>query len=186
VRTSVWQECRIRLVPSLVVFNLFFPVWLAWLTESRPGGDLLDQLQENLPFSCVLLLFVIVPSPVLRSTGAPMEHHMLSLHYSVRTGFLPLASLFADWTPELKGLRSSLVGIRKALPAAILMSAGSSIYIAATVPESHAFFLTTAAHSVFVGILLNKLITARLWNICSLEEQLRLQKHYLATSITKL
>lgn len=184
--TNVWQECRIRLVTALVLVDLFLPVWLAWLTESRPESDLRDQFRENLPLFCGMLLFVLIPTPALKSPGTLPEHQMLCLRYAARTGLLPLASLFTDWTTELKGWRRGLEIVLKALPATTLISAGSSIYIAATVPGSCAYLLMAASLSVFLGILLIKLIEARLRNICSIEEQLQLQKRYLATSVTKL
>jgi ABC-type siderophore export system fused ATPase/permease subunit len=133
-----------------------------------------------------MLLFVLIPSPVLKPACTLSEDHMLCFAYAVRTGILPLASLFTDWTTELKGWRCGLERVLNVLPAATMISAGSSIYLAALVPGSYACFLTSAALSVFLGILLIKLISARLRNICSIEEQLHLQKQYLATTVTKL
>jgi hypothetical protein len=172
---------------ALVFVNFFLiPVSLAWLRDLWPGSSHWDQLWGNLPLFSEFLLFVLIPSPVLKPACTLSEDHVLSFQYAVRTGILPLASLFSDWTAELMDWRCGLEKFLKALPAAILISAGSTVYAAAVIPVSSAYFLTCAATSVFLGIVLIKLIKARLRNVCSLEEQLKLQRKHLAMSVTHL
>ena len=111
---------------------------------------------------------------------------MRCFRYAVRTGILPLASLFSDWTTELIEWRRGLERVFRALPAAILVSAASTVYAASVLPVSYASLLTSAALPVFLGLVFRDLIKASLRNVCSLEEQLQLQRQYLTTSITKL
>jgi hypothetical protein len=87
---------------------------------------------------------------------------------------------------ELISWRRGLERVLRALPATILISAGSTVYAAAALPGSFAYFLTSTATSIFLGLVLIELTKARLRNVCSLEEQLQLQRQYLRTSITKL
>lgn len=68
----------------------------------------------------------------------------------------------------------------------MLISAGCAVYVASAIPGSYAYFLTSAALSVFLGMLLIKLVEERLRNIYSVEQQLQLQKQYLATSAAEL
>jgi hypothetical protein len=65
-------ECRRRLLPALVFFNVFLiPLWLAWQADARPGTAYLDLFRGNLPVFCGLFLFVLVPSPILKPAFAP-------------------------------------------------------------------------------------------------------------------
>jgi hypothetical protein len=180
-------ECRRRLWPALVFLNVFpIPLWLAWQADARPGTVYWDLLWGNLPIFCGLFLFVLVPSPILKPASALSEDQMRCFRYAVRTGMLPLASLFRDWTTELIQCRRGLERALRALPASILVSAGSAVYAAAALPGSYGYFLTSAAMAVFLGVVLMEQTRGRLQNICSLEEQLQLQNLYLRTSITKL
>lgn len=185
--TGIRPERRRRLLPGLVFVSVFLvPVWLAWLADLRPGSSHWDLLWESLPLFCGLFLFVLIPSPVLKPACTLPEDHMRSFEYAVRTGTLPLASLFIDWTPDLICWRGGLERILRALPATILVSAGSTAYAAAVLPGSWAYFLTSTIMCIFLGVVFMKLIRTRLRNICSLEEQLQLQNQYLGTSLTKL
>lgn len=180
-------ECRRRLWPALVFLIVFLiPLWLAWQTDARPETAYWDLLRGNLPIFCGLFLFVLIPSPILKPASALPEDQMRCFRYAARTGILPLASLFRDWTTELTECRRGLERVLRALPATILVSFGSTVYAAAVLPGSYGYFLTNAAMSVFLGLVLIELTRARLRNVGSLEEQLQLQNHYLRTSITKL
>lgn len=180
-------ECRSRLLPALAFLNVFLiPLWLAWQADARPGMGHWDLLWGNLPVFCGLFLFVLSPSPILKPACALSDDQMRCFRYAVRTGILPLASLFSDWTTELIEWRSGLERVLRALPAAILISAASTVYAAAVLNLSYAYFLTSAAVPVFLDLVLIELIKASLRNVCSLEEQLQLQRQYLTTSITKL
>ncbi|CCQ44457.1 hypothetical protein ARTSIC4J27_383 [Pseudarthrobacter siccitolerans] len=180
-------ESRRRLLPALVFLIVFLiPLGPAWQADARPGTAYWDLLRGNLPVSCGLFLFVLIPSPILKPASALPEDQMRCFQYAVRTGILPLASLFRDWTTELAECRRGLERVLRALPATILVSFGSTVYAAAVLPGSYGYFLMNAAMSVFLGLVLIELTRARLRNVGSLEEQLQLQNHYLRTSITKL
>jgi len=183
----MWPECRRRLLPALVFLNVFLiPLWLAWQADARPGTVYWDLLWGNLPLFCGLFLFVLVPSPILKPASALSEDQMRCLRYAVQTGTLPLASLFSDWTTELFERRRGLERALHAVPSIILISAGSTVYVAAALPGSYGYFLTNAAMAVFLGLVLTEHTRARLKSIRSLEEQLQLQNLYLRTSITRL
>lgn len=185
--TGIRLECRRRLWPALVFLILFLiPLWLAWQTEARPGTAYGDLLRGNLPVFCGLFLFVLVPSPILKPASALPEDQMRCFQYAVGTGILPLASLFRDWTTELIACRQGLERVLRALPVAILISVGGTVYAAAALPGSYGYFLTNAVMSVFLGLVLIGQTRARLSNICSLEEQLQLQNIHLRTAITRL
>jgi hypothetical protein len=127
------------------------------------------------------------PSTQFRAARLPLpEDQMRCFRYAARTGVLPLASLFRDWTTELTECRRGLERVLRALPATILVSFGSTVYGAAVLPGSYGYFLTNAVMSVFLGLVLIEQTRARLRNVGSLEEQLQLQNHYLRTSIAKL
>ncbi len=183
----MWLEGRRRLVPALVFLNVFLiPLWLAWQADARPGTAYWDLLRGNLPVFCGLFLFVLVPSPILKPGSTLPNNQLRCFRYAVGTGILPLASLFRDWTTELVERRRGLERALRALPVAILISGGSTVYAAAVLPGSYGYFLTSAAVSVFLCPVLMEQTRAHLRNICSLEEQLQLQNLYLRTSITKL
>lgn len=185
--TGLRLECRRRLLPAFVFLNVFLiPLWLAWQADARPGTAYWDLLRGNLPVFCGLFLFVLIPSPILKPASALPEDQIRCFQYAVGTGILSLASLFRDWTKELLECRKGLERVLRALPVAILISGGSTVYAAAVLPGSCGYFLTSAAMSVFLGLVLIEQTKDRLRNICSLEEQLQLQNLYLRTSITKL
>jgi hypothetical protein len=181
-------ESRRRLWPALVFLNVFLiPLWLAWQADARPGTAYWDLLWGNLPaFWGLFLFFVLIPSPILKPASALPEDQIRCFQYAVGTGILSLASLFGDWTTELIECRKGLERVLRALPVAILISVGSTVYAAAVLPGSYGYFLTSAAMAVFLGVVLMEQTRGRLQNICSLEEQLQLQNLYLRTSITKL
>ncbi|MDQ0691014.1 hypothetical protein [Arthrobacter sp. W4I7] len=184
---SMRLEYRTRLLSALAFGHVvLIPVSLAWLTDLGPESSQADQLWGNLPVLCGLLLFVLIPSPVLKPACTLSEDHRPPFQYAVRTGVLPLASLFSDWTTELTDWRCGLEKLLDALPAAILISAGSPVYAAAVIPVNSAYFLTCAATSGFLGIVLIEWLKARFRNVCSLEEQLKLQRKHLAKSVTHL
>lgn len=185
--TGIRLECRRRLLPALFFLNVFLiPLWLAWQADARPGTAYWDLLQGNLPVFYGLFLFVLVPSPILKPASTLPNNQLRCFRYAVGTGILPLASLFSDWTSELVERRCGLERVLSALPAIILIVAGSNVYAAAVLPVSYGYSLTSAAMAVFLGPVLLEQTGARLRNVCSLEEQLQLQNLYLRTSTTKL
>jgi hypothetical protein len=174
-------------LPTLAFLNFFLiPLWLAWEADARPGTAFWDLLRGNLPVFCGLFLFVLIPSPVLKPACTLPNDQRRYFRYAVGTGILPLASLFSDWTMELIAWRRGLERVLRALPATILVSAGSNVYAAAAIPGSKSYFLTSAAMSVFLGPVLTKLTRARLRSLCSLEEQLQLQRQYLEPPSPKM
>lgn len=181
MKTVTPPRSPLGLWPALFLVTCFvIPVWLAMRTDVHPGTSHWDHLWENLPLLGGLLLFVLTPSPFLRSAYTLSNDQMRCFRYAIRTGTLPLASLFSDWTTDLMGSRRSLETLLNALPAAILVSAGSTAYATSLVHGSYTYFLTSAASSVFLGIVLFKLAAVRLRNICLLQEQLQVQAEYLA------
>jgi hypothetical protein len=58
--TTMPLQYPIRLWPALFLVSGFvIPVWHAWLADFRPGTSHWDQLWENLPLFCGLLVFVL-------------------------------------------------------------------------------------------------------------------------------
>jgi hypothetical protein len=176
----VQRKFRPRLWPSLAFIVVFAPIWLAWVTELQRGGRQLEEMWGSVPVLYELLLFVLVPSPVFRPAGTLSEDHEPSFQYAVRTGTLPLASLFGDWTEELMERRCGLERALRALPTCMVISAGCILDATADRPTGCEYFIACGATAVFLGIVLMNMVNARLANLCSLEVQLQLQRQHLA------
>lgn len=96
------RKFRSSLLGLLAAGSYFLPCCLILLMDFYPGTSSADHLSSAahlLAAGLILVLHPLLPSQAI-GTRLP-EEHKDQLRYALRSGALPLASLFSDWSGEL-------------------------------------------------------------------------------------
>lgn len=107
------------------------------------------------------------------------EGHQDQLKYALRSGVLPLASLFSDWRDELAQQARTYSLALRALPAGTAALTFIDGYGFFRDPDSGLLFLCCAVATATLGIAVFAFSAARLKSIEALEAKLREQIHLL-------
>ena len=154
------------------------PLCLVWMLELNPGTTYLDHLPAAIPMLGALVL-LIAPSRGTGPDGALPDEHVDVFRYAIRSGVLPIASLFSDWRCELERRRSLLELVRRVLPTATGTACALDLYGALLDPAGRVFFLASAVAAATFGVAVYSLSSVRLGNIGLVGERLRLQTRLL-------
>ncbi|TAP42862.1 hypothetical protein [Arthrobacter sp. S39] len=113
--------------------------------------------------------------PARAPPAAMPEEHQDQLKYAVRSGALPLASLFCDWPVELAQQGSAYSLALRALRAGTAVVILIDGYGILRDPAGRFFFLYCAVATATLGVAVFAFSTVRLKNIHAVEGQLREQ-----------
>ncbi|KRE75136.1 MULTISPECIES: hypothetical protein [Micrococcaceae] len=155
------------------------PCCVLVLLELHPGTTVLEHLSEA--FALIgggLLLMVRRPTGREHRRALPREHTE-AFRYALRTGTLPLASLFSDWSGELAHHRFLLRTALRCVPALTWTALIMDLYGMLMYAEVLAFFLISALAAAVSGMAAFSRGTIALGNIHVLENRLRLQQQLL-------
>jgi hypothetical protein len=125
------------------------------------------------------LLLLIAPTTGISQDRALPDDHFQVFRYALRSGVLPIASLFSGWNGELARQRNLLKKARRSLPIGTGAVLTMDMYGILVDPKGHDFFLVLALASMVVGVTAFSTLTIRLQNILAVEERLRLQTQLL-------
>lgn len=103
------------------------------------------------------------------------EGYQDQLKYAIRSGVLPLASLFSDWRDELAQQREAYSLALRALPAVTAVVTLIDVYGVLRDPAGGLFFLCCAVATATLGVAVFALSAVRLRNIYAVEGKLREQ-----------
>lgn len=158
---------------------LALPCCVLVLLELHPGTTFLDHLSGALTLlGAGLLLMVQRPAGLEHRRALPREH-VEAFRYAIRSGALPLASLFSDWSGELAHHRFLLKTALRCLPAVTCAVLAMDLYGMLMYAEDQSFFLISALAAAVSGMAAFSRATIALRNVQVLENRLRQQQQLL-------
>lgn len=121
-RPAFWAVTALQIVMTA-------QLWVAFQVVLTAGTSFREHLWPSaalfaVVFTLLTLLSPLLPSIFLKDDGGLNDEQTAALELALRTGVLPLASLFADWGPALDKRRRDLESGRWVGP--ISMVAGST------------------------------------------------------------
>jgi hypothetical protein len=154
------------------------PMCLVLLLDLHPGTTYTDHLSSAVHLLAAALFLTLRPAPPSK-TALPEEHQDL-FRYALRSGVLPIGSLFSDWSHELAhGARAQILALR-VLPAGTGLAILLDVYGLHLDPTGRLFFLSCAAATTAFAAAAFTLSAVRLRNIsvieAKLDHQIRLLK----------
>ena len=162
---------------------LALPCCVLVLLELHPRTPFLDHLNGAfMLLGAGLLLTVRRPAGGQHRRALPSEH-VQAFRYAIRSGALPLASLFSDWSGELAHHRFLLEAALRCLPAARCAVLAMDLYGMLLYAEEQAFFLISALTTAVSGLAAFSHATIALTNVRVLENRLRQQQQLLDASL---
>lgn len=155
------------------------PCCVLVLLELHPGTTFLDHLSAAITLlGAGFLLMVRGPAGYEYRRSLPREH-VEAFRYAVRSGVLPLASLFSDWSGELAQHRFLLHTVLRGLPAVTCAVLALDLYGMLMYAEDQVFFLISALCAAISGMAAFSRATIALRNVHVLENRLRQQRQLL-------
>ncbi|MBT2523832.1 hypothetical protein [Arthrobacter sp. ISL-28] len=154
---------------------LLLPCCLVLLLDLHPGSTYLDHLSSavNLVAEGILLVLKPVPAPAL-DASLPAEHQN-QLRYALRSGVLPLASLFSDWRVDLGQWERTYSLALTVLPSATAGAVLLDLYGVLRDPAGGLFFLVSAVTAAATGVAAFAFAAVRFRNVQVVEGKLREQ-----------
>jgi hypothetical protein len=181
MRSFMFKECRIVLSWAFAAGTVFaLPCCLVWQLDLHPGTTYLDHLGATIPLLWGGLLLLITPSPCTASNRSLPDEHIGLFRYAIRSGALPIASLFSDWTRPLEQLRNLLKIVLRSLPITTGAALATDLYGMLIDPKGYAFFLVSALAAMLFSLAAFSQSAVGLKTIQAVEERLRRQEHHLA------
>jgi hypothetical protein len=167
--------CFVILLPCCVVLCLLLPCCVVLCLDLYPGTTYMNHLSSAVGLLAAGILLVLKPLPPRALPAALPEEHRDHLEYALRSGVLPLASLFSDWREELAQQGRAYSLVLRALPAgttAVILIDG---YGMLRDPAGRLFFLWCAVATALLGVAVFAFSAVRLKNINAVEGKLREQ-----------
>ncbi|MET3934642.1 hypothetical protein [Arthrobacter sp. OAP107] len=178
------KECRIVLSWALAAWAVFaLPSCLVWQLELHPGTTYLDHLAATIPLLCGALFLLITPSSCTEPNRSLPDEHVDVFRYAIRSGALPIASLFSDWTRPLEQLRNLLKIVLRYLPITTVAALAMDLHGILIDPKGHAFFLVSALAAILFSLAAFSQSAVGLKNIQAVEARLRSQEQRLASNL---
>lgn len=176
------NEFRLVMPWALTVGTIFIvPCCLVVLLELHPGTTCVEHLPATLTILAGLLLLLIRPATLLEPQTPLPEAHVEVFRYAIRSGVLPIASLFSDWSDHLVQVDRLLNKAISALPLVSGTAMAVSLCGMIMHAESYIFFLgSTLAAAVFGLAAFAQATTARN-NITAIAGRLRAQERLLSS-----
>lgn len=168
-RPGFWAATWIQLAATA-------QAWVALQVALNPGTSFRDHLW---PWGAVFAVGVTVStlfSPLLMK-ASPQDDDILSdeqtaaLELALRTGVLPLASLFADWGPALSKRRRDLMSGRWMGPILMAGVIALNVYASLVDPDSAWFYWISALLYAVLAVTGEVTSRRRLRRIRALEHQ---------------
>lgn len=142
---------------------------------SYPGTAYIDHLSSAMGLLAAGICLVLKPVPAQALNTAMPEEHKGQLRYALRSGVLPLDSLFCDWRGELAQQERAYSLALRVLPtgtAVVVLIDGCGI---PRDPAGGPFFLVSAIVTATFGLAAFGFSVVRLANACVVEGKLREQ-----------
>lgn len=158
---------------------LILPCILALFLDLHPGTRYTDHLPTAISVLITGLALMFSPRQCDTTKDRMPEEHKESLAYAIRTGTLPIASLFSDWRSEVANHMTAYSSTLRILPTATAGSTALDLYAVLIDPTGGLFFLVSAAATLAFGLGIHVFALVRLTNTRILEDKLSRQIHLL-------
>jgi hypothetical protein len=156
-------------------FVVLLPCCLVLCLDLYPGTTYADHLSSAVGLLAAGILLVLKLLPDQALPAALPEGHQDQLKYALRSGVLPLASLFSDWRDELAQQGRTYSLALRALPAGTAVVILIDGYGILRDPGGGLFLLCCAAATALLGVAVFAFSAVRLKNIYAMEGKLREQ-----------
>jgi hypothetical protein len=140
-----------------------------------PGTTHIEHLSSAVGLLAAGILLVLKPLLAQALPAALPDEHQDQLKYALRSGVLPLASLFSDWRDELAQQGRTYSLALRALPAGTAVVILIDGYGILRDPAGRLFFLCWAVATALLGVAVFAFSAVRLKNIEAVEGRLREQ-----------
>ncbi|MDQ0924620.1 hypothetical protein QF038_003128 [Pseudarthrobacter sp. W1I19] len=137
-----------------------------------PGTTYMDHLSSAVVLLAAGLLLALKPLPGGTMPDAMPEGHQGQLKYAIRSGVLPLASLFSDWSDELAQQRETYSLALRVFPAVTAVVTLIDVYGFLRDPAGGPLFLCCSVATATLGVAVFAFSAVRLRNICVVEGKL--------------
>lgn len=154
---------------------LLLPCCLVLFLDLHPGSTYLDHLSSAVNLLTGGILLALKPLPAPAPDAAVPAEHQNQLRYALRSGTLPLASLFSDWSADLRQWERAYSLAVRALPGATGAAVLLDLYGILRDPSGGPFFVVWAVADAATGIAAFALAADRLRNAQIVEGKLREQ-----------
>jgi hypothetical protein len=175
------KEFTSALLWLLAAGSMFFlPCCLVLLLDLYPGSTYANHLTSVAQLVAAAIFLVLRPQPAQVWSATMPQEHKSQLRYALRSGVLPLASLFSDWSGELaqQGRAHSLA--LRVLPTGTAVVILFEAYGIFRDPAGQLFFLSCAVASATFAVAAFAFLAVRLKNIYALEDKLHHQIRLLS------
>ncbi|MET3350489.1 UNVERIFIED_ORG: hypothetical protein ABID57_002181 [Arthrobacter sp. UYEF1] len=156
-------------------FVILLPCCMVLCLDLYPGTTYIDHLSSALGLLAAGCLLVLKPLAAQALPAAMPEGHRDQMKYALRSGVLPLASLFSDWRDELAQQGRAYSLVLRALPAGTAVVILIDGYGLLRDPAGGLFFLCCAVATALLGVAVFAFSAVRLKTIDTVEGKLREQ-----------
>ncbi|TQJ40029.1 hypothetical protein FBY33_2069 [Arthrobacter sp. SLBN-112] len=156
-------------------FVIFLPCTMVVCLDLYPGKPFSGHLSSAAVLLAAGIVLVLEPSSALTLPVSIPKEHQDQLKYAIRSGILPLASLFSDWRDELAQYERTYSLALRALPAVTAAVTLVDVYGVLHDPAGGLFFLCCAVATAILGVAVLAFSAVRLRNIYVVEGKLREQ-----------
>jgi hypothetical protein len=169
-RPGFWAATALQLVATA-------QLWVALQVVLDPGSSFREHLWPGavvfaVAFTVFTLLYPLFARGVLKDDDGLSDEQTAALEQALRTGALPLVSLFADWGPALNKRRRDLESGRWVGPILIAGVIALNIYDSLVDPDGVWFYWISALFYAVLGVTGEVTARQRLWRVRALEHQL--------------
>ncbi|WP_309109089.1 hypothetical protein [Arthrobacter sp.] len=151
---------------------LILPCILALLLDLHPGTTYTDHLPSAILLLVTGLALTLSPLPPDTTKDTVPTEHKDVLAYALRTGALPIASLFSDWRCEVTRQGRTYSWALRILPTATAVATALGLYAVLIDPAGSLFFLLSAAATLTFGLGAYVFSAIRITNARLLEDKL--------------
>jgi hypothetical protein len=164
-------------------FIILLPCCMVLCLDLYPGTTYKNHLSSAVQLLAAGIFLVVRPLPAQALNATIPEEHRGQLRYALRSGVLPLASLFSDWRDELaQQVRAYSLALR-VLPTGTAVVILFDVYGILRDPVGRLFFLWCAVAAATFGVAAFAFSAVRLKNIYVVEGKLRDQIRLLNTHL---
>ncbi|MGX1162122.1 hypothetical protein FBY31_3824 [Arthrobacter sp. SLBN-100] len=156
-------------------FVILLPCCMVVCLDLYPGTTCIYAASSAVVLLAAGVVLALKPLPAGALPAAMPEGHQDQLKYAVRSGVLPLASLFSDWRDDLAQQGRTYSLALRVLPTGTALVIVIDGYGILRDPAGDLFFLCCAVATATLGVAVFAFSTARLKNVDALEEKLREQ-----------
>lgn len=169
-RPAFWAGTALQLVMTA-------QIWVALQVALNPGTTYRDHLWPWVAVSAVVVTVSTLLSPllmkaVLKDDDSLSDEQSAALDMALRTGGLPLASLFADWGPTLKKRRRDLVSSRWLGPIVATGLISLNIYDSLIDPNGAWFYWVSALFYAVLAVTGEATVRRKFRHVRALEHQM--------------